>query len=190
MNKRYYIGPIITVVLLIIHQQLIEAGIIEERNAAGLYLIFLFVGFTSGLRAGVASALILTFYSLAYFGPITQQRLIVSASYLIAAGLMGWQTRRRQFQHDRANVNQEKADIVDNVNGNLRLALGAIDILDSLRFGWGLIEERNRLTMIEQARGKLADQVTLHRSFRQMAAERGFVLAEDKDATNSDSTLN
>ncbi len=81
----------------------------------------------------------------------------------------------------RADVNQEKADIVDSFNGNVKLALQAIDVLDSLRFGWEAIPDAARYGMVERVRGKIADQVTLARSFREMAHDREVALREGEE---------
>lgn len=181
-----WLGPLITFIAIALNQALIELGVWPVQ-VAWLNLPVAFAA-TAGLRSGLVSAALVALYSIWLDPGEVQRTIIVPLSVMTLAGLVGWQTRelRRSIadalaQHSRADANQGKADIVDSVNGNLKLALGAIDILDSLRFGWDAIPDGSKLTMVEQARGKLADQVTLHRSFRQMAKERGFVLGEDSD---------
>lgn len=173
-----FIGPFITFISLALNQQAIIYGLFPPQ-VAWLYLPVAFSA-ANGLRPGLISAALVASYSI-WLDPTDLQRtVIVPMSVLCLAALIGWQTRALREEQQRADVNQEKADIVDSANGNLKLALGAIDILDSLRFGWTAIPEDARLKMVETARGKLADLVTLHRSFRQMAQERGFVYSEDE----------
>lgn len=131
MKKRYLIGPIITAIVLYLHSLAVQTGLIPY-SAAGLYLVFLFVGFTSGLWAAVLSAVFLAFYSLAYLGPITQERIVVSLSYLIAAGLMGWQTRRQSQEHARADSNQDARQIVDTLNGNIIRIIEAREMVEQV----------------------------------------------------------
>ena len=180
-----WLGPLLTFIAIAVNQALIELGVWPVQ-VAWLNLPVAFAA-TAGLRSGLVSAALVALYSIWLDPSNIQRTVVVPLSVMTLAGLVGWQTRALRAaladalaQHSRADANQGKADIVDSVNGNLKLSLGAIDILDSLRFGWDAIPDGSKLKMVEQARGKLADLVTLHRSFRQMARERGFVLGEDK----------
>jgi hypothetical protein len=179
-----YWGPVSTVAFTVIYHL---GSVAFGYSITGAWLwLFMIIGSVGGLRAGLICAGFISAYSFYAFPDDLSRVIQVAAASFLAVLIVGMETRalRRSVadettQRKRADDNQSKADIVDSVNGNLKLALGAIDILDSLRFGWDSIEDKNRLAMVEQARGKLADQVTLHRSFRQMARERGFVLGED-----------
>ena len=64
------------------------------------------------------------------------------------------------------------------MNAGLRLAVEALDILDALRWGWGAIPDRARLTMVHRARAKLADAITL--KLWEVEQDKG-----DGDASNS-----
>ena len=75
---------------------------------------------------------------------------------------------------------QTHTAIDDSFETGLRLAMEAIDILDTLRLGWGAIPDRAKLKLVEQARAKLADLVTLKRSFRQLAEDKRAVRGESE----------
>ena len=140
-------------------------------------VVFLALGSLSGLWAGLICAAWITGYAV-YAIDDTSRVIQIAFGAVSVALIIGWQTRALRQALVEAQANRVKADIVDNFNGNVGLALGAIDILDSLRFGWAEIPDAVRYGMVERARGKIADQVTLARSFREMAADRGFVLGE------------
>lgn len=182
---RFILGPLLTAAGLLGHGLMVGYGVIPN-SAAGLYLLFLLSGFIGGLRAGLVSAAMLAGYNVLFLGPITPERAVVILSYFAAAALVGWKTRQwRQAVADalagwhEAEKNRRAAEIVDSVNGNIRLTLTAIETLDQVRDGWQVLPSADRLRLIEEARGKLADLVTLARSFHQMAEERRVVLGRE-----------
>ena len=178
-----YWGPVATVAFTVLYH--LGSMAFGYSPAVAPLTIFLAIGSITGLRSGLICAAWVSGYAYYAIDDTSRVIQIVIGVFGIAA-IVGLQTRalrkaviEAKAEHTRADLNQQKADIVDSVNGNVQLALKAIDLLDSLRFAWDAIADSERLRMVEQARAKLADLVTLARGFRQMAKERGFVLDMD-----------
>lgn len=183
--ERYVIGPALTAAILFLHYQLIQTGVLPV-TAAGLNLLVLIASFVGGIRSGLASASLLAIYNVTFLGPISTERAVVIGSYFIIALLVGLRTRQERARRtaaiaawNEAETNRRKAEVVDSINGNIHLATEAMDLLDILREGWRALPEDKRLHLVERARGKLADWVTLVQSFKIIARERKLVLEDD-----------
>lgn len=160
-------------------------GVIQGWYEVSLALIFLFVAggaFVSGLRGGFGAAVWGSAYG--WYVMLPGNRLAQTIiGMILLAGLVGYGTRRlRRSILDEvmarrvAEKNRTKAEIFDGLtNGNVRIFLGALDILDGLRLGWEQIPDETRQKMVTEARAKLADLVTLAKGFEEMARQRGYV---------------
>lgn len=170
--RRFYAGPLITLGILIEHAIIVERGYIPQ-SAAGLYLLILFSGYFGGLRSAFISSVLLAVYSLTYLGNITQERVIVALSYLVAAALMGWQTRNLRHSIQEAyRAEMAQSDRVDANIARLSETLLKVDALMANRdLQTGFKQE---LAII---RVRIAEQLTLQKSYHIMAQEKGFVLA-------------
>lgn len=180
-----YLGPVATVAFTIVYH--LGSLAFGYSPAVMPLAIFLAIGSITGLRSGLICAAWISGYAYYAIDDTSRVIQIIIGVFAIAA-IVGLQTRalrksigETKTEQTRADLNQHKADIVDSFNGNVQLALKAIDLLDSLRFAWDAISDNERLKMVETARAKLADLVTLARGFRQMARERGFVLDSDDE---------
>ena len=181
LNRSRLWGPLGTVVFTMVYHY----GVVQGWYEVSLALIFLFVAagaFVSGLRGGLAAAVWGSAYG--WYVMLPGSRLAENIIGMIfLAGLVGYGTRRlRRSIIDEvmarrvAEKNRTKAEIFDSLtNGNIRIFLAALDVLDGLRLGWEQIPDETRQKMVTEARAKLADLVTLAKGFEEMARQRGYV---------------
>lgn len=191
LNWPRYIGPLVTIALIAVNQALIVSGLFPVQ-VAWLYLPVAFSALT-GLRAGLASAVMVATYSV-WLGPTDPQRtVIIPLSVLLLAAGVGLQSRslRRSLmetraalleasdQHRRADENQDKANFVDTLNGNILKVIEVIEIID-LAIDESRLAGKPVLTnRLIDTRLILADLATRAKGWHALAKERGFVLGED-----------
>jgi len=169
--RRFYAGPIITAGIIVEHSIIVHRGIIPQ-SAAGLYLLVLFSGYFGGLRSAIISAAMLVTYNLLFLGDLTAERITVASSYLIAAVLMGWQTRLLRQSIEREY--QAEIAATDRVDTNILRLQVTLDKVDTLMANRDLpMGIKKELAVI---RVRIAEQLTLQRSYHIMAEEKGFVI--------------
>lgn len=166
-------GPALTLLFVVFYHGLAHR-LGWPVNAIWIAVAVVYGTFLSGLRGGLASAAIGAAYAF-YTLPLDHGLQVVVGMPIIAF-VVGWQTRELRAALAKAIKNQRAADIVDSVNGNIRLNIQAIRILDQVRDGWDIRPKGVSLQMIEEARGKLADLATLTKSYHAIAQERETLL--------------
>lgn len=179
-------GPLVTVVFTICY----HFGVIQGRYEVSLSLIFLFVAagaFVSGLRGGIVAAMWGSAYGWYVMIPSSRLAQTIVGMFALAA-LVGYGTRRLRLEIETsfkakqlAAENRLKAEIFDGMtNGNIRIFQRYLKTLDDLRDGWDSIPDNAKLEMVNQARGGIADLITLGDGFKEMARQRGYVIGHDE----------
>lgn len=184
--ERYFLGPVAMLAAILLNTWAIQVDL-WPASVAWLFIFVVWAGFVGGLRAAIASATLLSFYS-AYLDPGNIERLLVVPISLVAiAGLVGWRTRRwrealtaERLAWETARQNERKARMVDTINGNLRLLEQAFERAERLTEGWGFMGEETRQAEAVKVRQFLADLRTLAEGWHAMAQERGFMECADE----------
>jgi hypothetical protein len=167
---RYFLGPLVCLLSVIgveLTVLLLGWPIIMAIPYAALSLT---VYRWSGFRSSLASAFIVSLYPLyhlEWYGPLAAGIVILGA-FLIAAP-SGILKRALREQALEAETNRRKAELVDNLNGNLQTMLRSLSILDKLRVGWDDFTEAKRFELIEESQGLLVNLLTMTRSWREIA---------------------
>lgn len=186
INWPKFVGPLATVLFTIVyHFGSLAFG--YPVNTVWIATFVILGTFTSGLRGGLAAALwgsAYVIYAIDDFGRVSQ---IVPFLFLYA-GIVGWQTRRLRQSviaeieaRQVSELSRMKAEIFDGLtNGNVRIFMSALEVLDSLRLGWDQIPDETRQKMVMEARGRLADLITLAKGFEEMARQRGYVVEHEQ----------
>lgn len=173
---RFY-GPALTLIFILFYHGLADR-LGWPVNMIWITVFVVYGTFVSGLRGGLLSAGFGVVYALYTLAP--DRALQVAVGLPLIASVIGWQTRAFREALAEANRNRRAANIVDSVNGNIRLNLEAIRILDEVLVGWEITPAGITKDRIEDARGKLADLATMVKGYHAIARERGFVEGDGK----------
>lgn len=188
INWPKFVGPLVTVTFTIAYH---FGSLVFGYPVNAVWIItFVILGtFTSGLRGGLIAATwgsAYVIYAIDDFSRVSQ----IIPFLFIYAGIVGWQTRRlrrsviAEIEARRVTeLSRMKAEIFDGLtNGNIRIFLAALDVLDGLRLGWEQIPDETRQKMVMEARGRLADLITLAKGFEEMARQRGYVIEHERNS--------
>jgi hypothetical protein len=164
----HLIGPAVTFGLSLV----VEALSFFPWYVPSLALLFIGLAVSAvygGLRSSLLSAVVILGYGIVEF-ELDIVRLIQVALAVISIAVVngvGRQALKRWILE--AEVNRRKAELVDNLNGNLQMMLRGLKVLDKLRIGWGDFTEAKRQELVEEAVGILSNLLTMTKSWREIA---------------------
>lgn len=164
----HLIGPLVTFGLTVL---------IEVLSRAAWYtptLALPFIGLAvsaiyGGLRSSLASATIIVLYGIVEFNFEPGRNIQVALAAYSVAIVNGVGKRALRKWILEVETNRRKAELVDNLNGNLKAMLNALSTLDKLRAGWDDYTETRRFEMTERAIGILSNLLTMVRSWQEIA---------------------
>lgn len=164
----HLIGPAVTFGLSLV----VEALSFFPWYVPSLALLFIGLAVSAvygGLRSSLLSAAIILGYGIIEF-ELDLVRLIQIALAVVSIAVVngvGRQALKRWILE--AEVNRRKAELVDNLNGNLQMMLRGLKVLDKLRIGWDDFTEAKRRELVEEAIGILSNLLTMTKSWREIA---------------------
>jgi hypothetical protein len=175
MRSRLYsltphlIGPLYTFMFTML-LELLDRNFEWYDPSLALTFIGLAIGaIFSGLRSALVSATIIVIFGLVEFEYNTS-RIVQTALAAYGCAFVYGHSRRLLIKWYReAELNRRKAELVDNLNGNLQTTLKGLRALDKLRIGWDDFTEPKRLELVEEAIGILSNLLTMTRSWREIA---------------------
>lgn len=153
--------------------------------------------FWAGLRANVASALILSTYAIynGLYSPeydLSRAVQVVAVAWPVAVvgGLLKrWlidAARETERQRLRAAENQSKADFVDTLNGNIQTIKEVNSELIELSNAVPVLSKSDILTIINRIQGKAANLAQRVVGWHQLAQEKKSYLAEKEGPSQQD----
>lgn len=188
MNKpilRYILSPVLTLLTLILIDQAIRWNLLAVSLAFPVGVMALCL-FWSGLRANVLSAIFISayaFYSSDFDPSRAGQIAFMALAVAIGGGVMRrWlieSVRETERQRLRANENQEKADFVDNLNGNIETIKEINRELIELSNALGVLSKpqiRDELNRIQNKAANLAQRTV---GWSQLALAKKTVTGEE-----------
>lgn len=175
MRSRFYsltphlIGPLYTFMFTMILELLSRYAPWVTPSLALCFIGLAIGAVFAGLRSALLSATIIVLYGLAEFH-FDIYRLSQTALAAYGCAFVYGQSRRLLIKwYEEAQSNKRKAELVDNLNGNLQTMLRSLNVLDKLRIGWSDFTEAKRFELTEEAIGILTNLLTMTRSWREIA---------------------
>jgi hypothetical protein len=178
MFKRYFLGPLVVMAMIGVVEYFHTILLFEPSAAlpfAGMAISLYF----GGWRSNMASALLASSYALVLHpdDPARVAQAVIACFAVAIGGSFLRESERKAWTH--AGSNQDKAEFVDSINGNLKLLERAHKMSDDLLEGWEVLSQSARYEKIAQIRGTLANLRLLAEGWHKMAKERGFIIRED-----------
>jgi hypothetical protein len=175
MKSKFYsfiphlIGPLYTFMFTML-LELLDRNFGWYAPSLALTFIGLAIGAVfAGLRSALISATIIVIYGLVEFEYNTSRIAQAALAAYGCAFVYGHSRRLLIKWYEEAQLNRRKAELVDNLNGNLETTLRGLRALDKLRIGWPDFTEAKRQELVEEAIGILSNLLTMTRSWREIA---------------------
>lgn len=137
------------------------------------FLTVVLAGAVGGRWIGLVAAALVGAYSTWAFGPPDPIRQIVLAVSALAAGwTAGYLRYRYRLLAEEAGQIRWKAQLVDEINGNLEKLAETHKLASDLWQGWPVLSDEAKSKKVDEIRGKLAGLRQLVEGWHAIAQER------------------